>query len=343
MGNCVARKQRYWRTVLAIGGLAAVTPGRSGAPIGISAAPVRSTARTIQATVSPDKHSSNLSERAFLHAAQSLLRRGEIPSALAMLQKGTALYPRSAALHYLAAGILGQQHDYSSARRQYEAVVKLAPDQIQGYFGLAQVAFAQRDYPASAAALRRAIRLDPHSATAYAKLGRVYTDAFDTPRALQALRKAIELEPQSAEAQFYMGDLLLRMSRLDEAQPYVERAIALAPGNAHFQASLGDLFIQRQESPANTARALAAYQEAIRLDPLLAAAHFGVGRVYARQRLWKRAEQELLATLRISPTFGRAHYTLAQVCRHLGQTAEAAEHLEAFRRFRSRPKIETHE
>ena len=80
---------------------------------------------------------------------------------------------------------------------------------------------------------------------------------------------------------------------------------------------------------------MSAYQEAIRLDPRLATARYGLGRVYARQRRWKEAEQELRTTLDLDPRFGRAHYTLAQVSRRLGRPDEATKHLQAFRNFRS--------
>jgi tetratricopeptide (TPR) repeat protein len=283
----------------------------------------------------PANRSGKPSERAYLHQAQEELRQDKLTSAVKTLARATTDYPRSAALRYVEAGVLVQMREYPRARRLYEAVVRLAPDQPPGYFGLAQVTFAQRDYAASAAALHAVLRLDPRSAVAYAKLGRVYTEAFDTPRALAALRKAVALDPQSEEAQFYLGDLLLRMSRLDEAQPYLERAVALAPRNAFFYSTLGNLFLERRQSPANAARALAAFQTAARFDPQLATAHYGMGRLYARQQRWHEADRELRTTLRLDPAFGRAHYALAQVCRHLGQPTQAAQHLAAFRRYRS--------
>jgi tetratricopeptide (TPR) repeat protein len=310
--------------ILAAGGLFVGTP-----PLASRSLIVRTASKP------PGQRITRLTERAYLRQVQEELHRGDSALAVKTLARATTDYPRSAALRYVEAGILVQMREYPRARRLYEAVVRLAPDQPSGYFGLAQVTFAQRDYPASGAALRAVLRLDPRSAVAYAKLGRVYTEAFDTPRALAALRKAVALDPQSEEAQFYIGDLLLRTSRLDEAQPYLERAVTMAPRNAIFQSALGNLFLERRQSPENTARALAAYQTAARLDPQLAAAHYGLGRLYARQRRWHEADQELRTTLRLDPAFGRAHYTMAQVCRHLGQPTQAAQHLAAFRQYRS--------
>jgi tetratricopeptide (TPR) repeat protein len=128
---------------------------------------------------------------------------------------------------------------------------------------------------------------------------------------------------------------MLALSRLDEAQSHLEQAIALNPANPHFYPRLGEVFLQRQENPENTARALAAYQKAIQLDPGLAEAHYGLGRVFARQRRWHESADELRTALSLDPNMGRAHYTLAQVCRHLGQPAEAAAQLAAFRRYRA--------
>src|SRR5205823_698796 len=110
-------------------------------------------ARLHRAETARDPERGQQKERAVLDQAQAYLRRGEPSLAVAALEKGLAVHPRSAPLHYAAARVLAQQRDYPRARRHYEKLVKLAPGQIQGYFGLAQVAFAQRDYPASAAAL----------------------------------------------------------------------------------------------------------------------------------------------------------------------------------------------
>src|SRR5207249_2257177 len=159
-----------------------------------------------------------------------------------------------------------------------------------------------------------------------------------TQAAIATFQKALSLAPNSDEAHFYLGDLMRRLSRLDEAQSHLEQAIAIAPGNPHFYLALGELFLQRQESPETLARSLAAYQQAAALDPTFAEAYYGIGRVYARQRRWPEAAEALRHSLRLNPQMGRAHFTLAQVCRHLGQPAEAAAHLQAFRRYRaSRP------
>lgn len=283
----------------------------------------------------PPPSSSRPPELAFVQRAQAQLRRHEPARAVADLEQGLALYPRSLSLHYAAARILAQEGDYARARAHYQRMVALAPRVVGGYFGLAQAAFAQRDYTASAAALRGVLRLQPDSAIAYAKLGRIYTETFQTPKAIASLRKALALAPASEEAHFYMGDLMLGLSRLDEAQSHFEQAIALDSGNAHFHAKFGDVLLQRQENSVITAQALAAYQQAIRLEPRLAEAHYGLGRVYARMRRWREAAGELRTTLRLDSRLGRAHYTLAQVCRRLGQPAEAAAELNAFRRYRA--------
>ena len=275
-------------------------------------------------------------ETAFLLQAQTDLRHRQPRKAIAALEQGLAIYPRSVPLHFAAARVLAQEGDYLRARGHYQRMVALAPRVVEGYFGLAQAAFARRDYGASVAALRNVLRLQPNSATAYAKLGRSYAQEYEARKAEAALQKALALAPTSAEAHFYLGDLMLGLSRLDEAQQHLEQAIALDPGNAHFYAKLGEVSLQRQQNAANSARALAAYQQAVQRNPRLAEAHYGLGRVYARQRRWREAAGELRTALRLQPDMGRAHYTLAQVCRRLGQPGEAAAHLEAFRRYRAR-------
>jgi protein O-GlcNAc transferase len=273
--------------------------------------------------------------KSYLLQAQTALRRREPRRAIAVLQQGLVRYPRSASLHYAAARLLAQEGDFTQSRVHYQRMVALDPRAVAGYFGLAQVTFALKEYDASAAALRQALRLQPTSATAYAKLGMVYVQQQKTQQAIATFRKALALTPNSDEAHFYLGDLMRRLSRLDEAQPHLEQAIAISPNNPHFYLALGELFLQRQESPETLSRSLAAYQQAAALDPAFAEAYYGIGRVYARQRRWPEAAEALRRCLLLNPRMGRAHFTLAQVCRRLGQPAEAAAHLQAFRRYRA--------
>src|SRR5262249_33652278 len=146
-----------------------------------------------------------------------------------------------------------------------------------------------------------------------AKLGRAYTEAFQTTQAIAALQRALALDQNCVEAHFYLGDLFRRLSRLEEAQQHLEHALALAPGDAHMHATLGEVFLQGQQGEADGARALAAYQEAVRLDPGLAEAHYGLGRAFARVGRWQDAAAELRLALRLEPGLGRAHYSLALV------------------------------
>ena len=69
------------------------------------------------------------------------------------------------------------------------------------------------------------------------------------------------------------GAALLEAGRLAEAQTELERAVADLPGFAPAQSRLGDVLRKRGEP----ARALAAYERALALDPQLADAHAGRG------------------------------------------------------------------
>jgi tetratricopeptide (TPR) repeat protein len=218
----------------------------------------------------------------FRERALGYLRRGETGKAQSVLKQGLSRHPRSAPLHSLAAAVATRRGDYPLARVHYQRLTVLTPRAVEGYFGLAQVAFAQEDYGASVKELRRALKLEPDSPNGWAKLGIAYSQLFRTQEAIAALKKALTLAPDSVEAHFYLGDLMRRLSRLDEAETHLNRAIALAPDTPHFYGTLGEVLLQRQQSAANTERALAAFQRALQLDPRLAAAQFGLGRTYMR-------------------------------------------------------------
>jgi tetratricopeptide (TPR) repeat protein len=70
-------------------------------------------------------------------------------------------------------------------------------------------------------------------------------------------------------------------------------------------------------------------QEALRLDPGMAAAHVELGHIHARKEAWSDAAREYRAAIRLKPDLAIAHFRLGQALEQEGDTAAA---LEEYRR-----------
>jgi tetratricopeptide (TPR) repeat protein len=139
------------------------------------------------------------------------------------------------------------------------------------------------------------------------------------------------LSPAAARAE--EGDSLNKRSQLPEALAAYEEAVRLDPNVAAAYRGLGWVLARTGRSP----EAEAALREAIRLDPDLAGTHRALGFVLARLRRFPEAEAAFGEALRLGPDSPNAHLGLGRV---LGQTGRSPEAESEFREaVRLDPKL----
>jgi tetratricopeptide (TPR) repeat protein len=73
-----------------------------------------------------------------------------------------------------------------------------------------------------------------------------------------------------------------------------------------------------------------AYQQVIKLFPVLFDARYNLGVVYSKQNRWADAVVEFEETLKLNARFSPAHYQLAAAQTKLGKRKEAKQHLELY-------------
>jgi tetratricopeptide (TPR) repeat protein len=109
--------------------------------------------------------------------------------------------------------------------------------------------------------------------------------------------------------------------QLDNAVVELQNAIRLQPDLADAHYTLGVLFWQRGEFD----QAAGELQKAIQDRPNYAEAHYTLGTVFKQQGKLPESAAELREAIRLQPEFAGAHTTLAAVLRQLGDAQGAAE------------------
>ncbi len=122
-----------------------------------------------------------------------------------------------------------------------------------------------------------ALRLDPKSADAYDGLARVWRDWHVPQLGLGDAMRATYYAPASAAAQNTLGTVLQALGRRKEAREAFAAALARDHNAAYALNNLCYLSFLDGDGP----RAVDQCQQAIRLDPALAAAHNNLGLTYA--------------------------------------------------------------
>ena len=151
----------------------------------------------------------------------------------------------------------------------------------------------------------------------------------DGAQALAALREAVALDPTSALYADTLGLVLLQLQRPDLALEQFEQAVRLDPqfADAHFHAG-----VARAES-ARWQEAAEAYRKALALPTLTvpALAHQNLGLALYHLRQYADAERELRFAISLSPDMQAAYY-------HLGLTLAAQMRLDQARLSFSRAR-----
>ncbi len=186
----------------------------------------------------------------------------------------------------------------------------------------------------------RAVELDPGYARAHMQLGAALDLKGDyvgmpalTERALVCLDRAVALRPDSAHAWRHRGGALITVGRADEAFAAFERALAIDPTLAAAHAGIGRVhFVLR----GDFARAVAAYERALTLNPKAGWTALQLANCAAYGRDFVRAERAARLAVELQQAFisGQVGLVIVGGFVRLGQTfALQGRHREALSEF----------
>ncbi len=151
----------------------------------------------------------------------------------------------------------------------------------------------------------QAMDVDPHLVTAYVGASRTLVEMGDAGRALEVLQRGVEANPEDRELHKHLATLLLLTEQFDGAEEELRWLEQDSPDDPLVHAYAGVLALA-QGQPCDKARP--ELDDALRLDPDLAWAHYGMALcdLQARNVDEARAELELVLAQPDTPPFLRA-------------------------------------
>jgi tetratricopeptide (TPR) repeat protein len=244
--------------------------------------------------------------------------RGDLTSAEKLLRQALEDDPNYREGHLNLGLILAQQGRSSDAKQELNKAVGLAP-RDPGTLSTAGKALAQmREFDDGIALLRRVIELTPDLAAAHLDLALALGDNYDLPAALVETSEAVRLAPGSGFAHLDRGRVLFDLGRNAEAQPELEAAYRLLPKTPEPR-----YFLALTEKQAgNYQRAASLLDEVVRLQPQNVLAWYLLGQSWDYQNETTRAIAAWRQAIAIDPNFSQALFSLARALRP-GSPAEA--------------------
>jgi tetratricopeptide (TPR) repeat protein len=151
---------------------------------------------------------------------------------------------------------------------KFQEVIKDAPKCVECYTNIASLQLGKKDYDAAEATYKQALTVNPNSAEAYNGLATVYNAQKKFDQAAEASAQAAKLGAAapggaSASTVFNQGVIAWNASKIPEAKKAFEEAIKLDPKLAEAHYWLGMANLNEGKMP----EAATAFDEYLKLDP----------------------------------------------------------------------------
>lgn len=224
--------------------------------------------------------------------------------------------------------------DPDTAVQHLQQALKHHPDHKEALATLESLARERRDTATLAELLRRRARSVSEPAervTIALEISELERKAGRASGALAELELAAKLAPSDARVWAPLADSLFSAGRLDEAAPIYERLADEAKTArkmrdvARYRQRQGGILEARGDAPG----ALAAYEEAFRVNPTDVATMAGLGRLYFAAKEWEKArrlyQSLVLQTLDADSGIAKAdvYWSLGVIHLELGQEPKA--------------------
>ena len=224
------------------------------------------------------------------------------------------------------------------------------------YLARAERYFKADEYDQAKIEYLKVLRVDSGNAVAYARCGAMWADEGAPLRAAAFLLKARELAPEDSDNRYKLALVYLQVGQANEAFKEATEILKQAPDNGPALALMAETALTPEENQTaeqelqkfpqhdnpyievtnaalairkgDLAKAEAALNHALSLDPKCAQAHIGLAQLSLTKKDKARAEQELKTAADLSPVRSRERLTYAEFKMQTGDMEEAKSYLQ---------------
>ena len=183
-----------------------------------------------------------------------------------------------------------EDQDRALRREQLEVTRTLAtafPGDSSAAFLLGMACFDQGDSIEAAKHFEQSARLDPRRASAHDYLGQIAFLAGQYEKALELFRKAAATDPQLDGIHYRIAEVLVQTGRPDDAIPELQKDLEATSDAANSHRLLGEAWFQLKQYE----KARQSYEAAVRVQPGLPKAYYGLAMTCARLKLTEKSKE----------------------------------------------------
>jgi WD40 repeat protein/Tfp pilus assembly protein PilF len=241
------------------------------------------------------------SGQAWVERADCYVQLGEIDLALADYTRAIEHDPDSAARRAARAGALAAKGEFDRALADCWEAVRLDPRAAEPLSVRGEVYLARGELEKAAADFRDALRLDPRAVRAHIGLGQIQLKKKDYEWSIASFAWALQLNPWSISGHVYRSLIHEARGQADKAAADYKAALALDERKAYRDRGNGYLML------GNLDRALADFNEVLRLDPKCVQTYLARAEVFDRKKDVTAALRDCDEAIRLAPGSSRGY------------------------------------
>jgi tetratricopeptide (TPR) repeat protein len=168
----------------------------------------------------------------------------------------------------------------------------------------------------------------------YLRLADGYQKADFLDKQVEYLRRALEKEPKLAAVVHYtIAQTMLKRGLREEAEKELALAIEADPQNPEYHDQLGGVYFERRLNGDRLKKAIAEYQQAIRLDPQESTGFQHLGIALSAAGDYGRAAFYLEHAIDLQPGYGPSYQELGRVYVKMGDKASGEKTLALYNKY----------
>jgi tetratricopeptide (TPR) repeat protein len=270
----------------------------------------------------------SVAARVYYLKGRALRQKGETSAAMISLRRALAAGPKSVDTLVAISEIFATENKHADSFEMLDKARVLAPDSLEVLRHLIVEAMQSGQNGKALQAAQDLQRKSSELSDRYLVASVMLQQKQYLP-ATHILEDYTVHRPEDAKAFLGLGIAYLNLLRYADARQALEHSLQLEPDLAEADYQLGVLFAQQ----GNRQDAIQYWERAVGLQPHHAQALFSLGTIYLEEGELGKAQSAFLRSLAQDPNNMKTEYNLALVLNKLGNSQEAKQHFERYRKM----------
>ena len=305
-------------------------------------------------------HQINQNAVTHLNFAAKYYEKGKLTEARARANLAIEYAPKYAEAWNLLGLIEYADGRSTKAKEHYKRALAYKQDFAEAYNNMGALYMDEKDYAMACDLFKQALEVDPGYLEARLNYAGCLYYSDDLKESKVQYRRCVELDPKMCDCRLGLGVIALDREKWDVSQSHFEKLNQVCPDNPHGFYNLGWVLMQKGrcgeavdalisalalkddylEARRNLTEAyqclalqeggIEEYEAQIKANPGDPALHYNLGTVYEDKKLFERALNEYLNTIKLASEHVRAHYRAARLFDRMMRTEKTIEYCKRF-------------